>query len=161
MNSLREEITTHPFFIGMRPEHLAHLAKNAREATYRAGEVIFREREPASECFLIQSGRVALEAHEPGRTALIETLGENDILGWSWLFPPFEWHFQARAIEDAMVIVLDGAHLLVTAEADRDFGYELMKRMVQILIERLQAARRKLLSNNQKGAAASCARGLS
>jgi CRP-like cAMP-binding protein len=75
----------------------------------------------------------------------VQTLGAGDVLGWSWLFPPFAWHFQARAIEPASAVALSGASLLVNAERNHDFGYELMKRVAQVVIRRLQAARKQLL----------------
>jgi hypothetical protein len=68
------------------------------------------------------------------------------VLGWSWLFSPFVWHLQGRAIEPTIAVVLDGGHLLVVAERNHEFGYELMKRVSQVVIHRLQAARRQLLS---------------
>jgi hypothetical protein len=68
------------------------------------------------------------------------------VLGWSWLFPPFSWHFQARAIEPTTVISLNGAHLLVSAESNHEFGYELMKRVAQVVIRRLQITRKQLIA---------------
>src|SRR5678815_2436816 len=95
----------------------------------------------------IESGKIVLETHEPANgPTLVQTLGAGDALGWSWLFPPFIWHFQARAIEPARVFILSGAHLLVTAERNHDFGYELMKRVAQVVIRRLQATRKQLLA---------------
>ena len=79
-----------------------------------------------------------------GAKAVLFKVG--DVLGWSWLFPPFSWNFQARAIEPTSAIVLSGAHLLVTAEGNHDFGYELMKRVAQVVIHRLQATRKQLLA---------------
>jgi len=75
----------------------------------------------------------------------IQDLGPGDVLGWSWLFPPFVWHLQARALEPTGAVVLDGAHLLIAAERNGNFGYELMKRVAQVLIHRLQATRKQLL----------------
>jgi CRP/FNR family transcriptional regulator, cyclic AMP receptor protein len=156
MNALNETITKHPFFRGMPPEHLVLLSEGAREATLNAGEVLFREGEPANQFYLIESGTIALEAHQTAAGAtLIQKLGAGEVLGWSWLFPPFIWHFQARAVEPTRVVVLSGAHLLITAERNRDFGYELMKRLAQVVIHRLQATRKQLLaakgSNPEKG----------
>ena len=126
---------------------LAVLAEGAKAAAFKAGDVLFREGEPANQFFLIQSGKIALETHEPANgTMLVQTLGAGDVLGWSWLFPPFVWHFQARAIEPASVIILSGAHLLATAERRHDFGYELMKRVAQVVIRRLQTTRKQLLA---------------
>jgi CRP/FNR family cyclic AMP-dependent transcriptional regulator len=74
------------------------------------------------------------------------------MLGWSWLFPPFAWHFRARALEPTNAIVLNGAHLLIAAERKRDFGYELMKRVAQVVIHRLQATRKQLLDQQIESA---------
>ena len=146
MKTLNETITEHAIFHGMKPEHLAVLTEGAKTTEFKVGDVLFQEGEPANQFFLIESGKIALETHEPANgTVLVQTLGAGDVLGWSWLFPPFVWHLQARAIEPATVIVLSGAHLLVTAEGNHDFGYELMKRMAQVVIHRLQATRKQLL----------------
>ena len=147
MKTLNEAITNHPFFHGMKPEHLAVLSDGAKAVQFKAGDVLFREGEPANQFYLIGSGKIALEAHEPadGNT-LVQTLGAGDVLGWSWLFPPFVWHFQARAVEPTDAIVLSGARLLVAAERDHGFGYELMKRVVKVVIHRLQATRKQLLA---------------
>src|SRR5688572_2370429 len=117
MKTLNETIVKHPFFYGMKPEHLPCLTEGAKTVEFKAGDVLFREGEPANQFYLIESGKIALEAHQPANgTMLVQTLGAGDVLGWSWLFPPFAWHFQAQAIESANVIILSGAHLLATAE---------------------------------------------
>jgi CRP/FNR family transcriptional regulator, cyclic AMP receptor protein len=114
---------------------------------FNPGQVLFHEGDPANQFYLIESGRIALEAHEPADgTVLIETVGAGEVLGWSWLFPPFVWHFQARAVEPTKAVVLSGAHLLVAAERNHEFGYELMKRVAQVVIERLQFTRKRLLA---------------
>ena len=144
--SLESVIVSHPFFEGMKPEHLEVIAGGATEATFESDLILFREGEPANKFYLIQNGRIALEAHEPANvTVSVQELGAGDVLGWSWLFPPFVWHFQARALEPTGAVVLDGAHLMVAAERNGNFGYELMKRVAQVLIHRLQATRKQLL----------------
>ena len=150
-NSLEPVIVSHPFFEGMKPEHLEVITGCATEATFESNQILFREGEPANKFYLIQGGRVALEAHEPADgTVAVQELGAGEVLGWSWLFPPFVWHFQARALEPTEAVVLDGAHLLVAAERNGNFGYELMKRVAQVLIHRLQATRKQLLRQQVK-----------
>jgi CRP/FNR family cyclic AMP-dependent transcriptional regulator len=147
MNALNDAIIQHAFFRGMKPHHLNVLTTGARTAAFEAGDLLFREGQPANQFFLITSGRIALEMHEPtGTTLLVQTLGVGEVLGWSWLFPPFSWHLQARVLEPTSVIVLSGAHLLIVAESNHDFGYELMKRVAQVVICRLQATRKQLLA---------------
>jgi len=153
MKALNDAITGHEFFHGMKPAHLALLTEGATVAQFGANEMLFRAGEPAGTFHLIESGRIALEAHEPADgTTRVQTLGAGDVLGWSWLFPPFVWNLQARAIEPAQVIVLNGAHLLIAAERDHEFGYELMKRVAQVVIHRLQATRGRLLAEQIESA---------
>jgi CRP/FNR family cyclic AMP-dependent transcriptional regulator len=135
----------HPFLAGMNPKNREICLCGAKEKDFAAGEVIFREGEPANALYLIESGEVALEARSAGKTTLIETLKKGDVLGWSWLFPPFAWHFQARATQPTRTICCDGGHLLVRAEEDPNFGYDLMRRISQILVHRLQATRKQLV----------------
>lgn len=140
------EAVHHPLLAGLTPEHDALLLRNAREVEFASDEIIFHEGDPANRFYLIQSGRVALEARAAGRgTVLIQHIGAGDVLGWSWLFPPFAWHFQARATEPTRALACNGADLLVTCEENHDLGYELMKRVAQILIRRLQATRKQLV----------------
>ncbi len=142
---LKEQIINHPFLCTMSQENQELVTKNAKRVEYAPGEIIFRQGEPANRLFLIDSGRVNLEsAQGGGQSVRIQTLGEKEVIGWSWLFPPFSWHFTARAVEPTIVTVLDGGHLLVTAEENPSFGYDLMRRVAQIVIERLQTTRKQV-----------------
>ena len=135
----------HSLLDELEPHHLDELLKNAEEVEFTPGQVIFREGDPANRFYLIQSGKVVVEAPmRSGAPIQIEALVGGDVLGWSWLFPGFAWRFQARALEATRAIACDGGHLLVHSEEDHDFGYELMKRVAQVLIRRLQATRKQL-----------------
>jgi CRP/FNR family transcriptional regulator, cyclic AMP receptor protein len=148
MKTLREIITEHPFAHGMKPEHLEVLVECATEVQLKTDQLLFHEGEPANQFYLVESGRVAIEAHEPADgSALVQVIEAGDVVGWSWLFPPFSWHFQARALEPTRAIMLNGAHLLVTAERNPAFGYDLMKRVSKTVIHRLQAARKRILGH--------------
>jgi CRP-like cAMP-binding protein len=145
-NALHDRIADHPFFTGIKPDYLKIIVTGASEVAFKPGELIFLENEPANRLFLIESGKINVEAHQPGDgTVPIQTIGAGDVLGWSWLYPPFVWHFQAKALEATTAIVVDGAHLLVAAEKNHSFGFELMRRVAQVLICRLQGARKQLL----------------
>jgi CRP/FNR family transcriptional regulator, cyclic AMP receptor protein len=95
---------------------------------------------------VIRHGAVGLDIHVPAREPVtIETLHGGDLLGWSWLFPPYKWSFDGRAVEDTSAISLDGACLRGKCDDDHELGYELMKRFAQVIVERLQATRLRLL----------------
>lgn len=114
---------------------------------FNAGEIVFREGDPANRFYLIESGKIALESvvQDKGMTQ-IEVVEAGQALGWSWLFPPYSWHFTARALEPTDAIFLYATPLREECEYDHELGYELVKRMAQVMLERLQATRRQLLS---------------
>jgi CRP/FNR family cyclic AMP-dependent transcriptional regulator len=140
-------IAGHPFLRGMKPEHLRVLAGNAMRLELAPGELIFREGDPANRFYLLERGKVALEARQKEHPPeLIQELGPGDVLGWSWLFPPYYWHFDARALQRTTAIFFYGTRLREQCEESHDLGYELMKRMTAVVIQRLQAARKLLLA---------------
>jgi CRP-like cAMP-binding protein len=144
--SLERILGEHPFFGGMEEPYLQLFVDCASNVRFNAGEMIFREGEEANTFYLIRHGRVALETSAPQRgSVIIETLGEGNVLGWSWLVAPFRWRFDARAMEPIRAIALDGRCLRGRSEEDHDLGYELMKRCAQVMEQRLQAARLQLL----------------
>jgi CRP-like cAMP-binding protein len=135
-----------PVFEGLKPAQLKLIAGCASNVQFQEGDVLFREGEPADTFFVIRHGSVALEMYHPPRGAvLIETIEAGEILGWSWLFPPYRWHFDARALSPVRATAFDGACLRGKCTDDPAFGYELMSRFAQTLIERLQWTRLRLL----------------
>lgn len=148
MQTLESTIAELPFLAGLNSKHLQTLADNAMQSHFDTGELIFREGDPANRFYLIQRGQVALESSPKDRPAVrIQTIGAGDVLGWSWLFPPFYWHFDARALEPTSAIFFYGTRLREACESDHDLGYELMKRMAGVMLQRLQATRSQLLQH--------------
>jgi CRP-like cAMP-binding protein len=145
METLKPAILEHSFLRSLPPAYLEILIDCASNREFEPGEIIFREGEIADRFYLIRRGKVALESIIPPRGLLsVQELGSDEVLGWSWLFPPYVWHFQARAVEMTQAISFNGAHLLIACERNHEFGYDLMKRLTQILIRRLQATRKQL-----------------
>jgi len=146
MEGLEHILTEHPFFAGFSAEHSQLVAGCARNHRFNAGEYLFREGGPANEFFLIRHGRVALEIVSPGQTPIVfETLGEGQIVGASWLVPPYRWMSDARAVALTRAIGVDAACLRDKCETDHHLGYEMMKRFLPILVQRLDATRLQLL----------------
>lgn len=143
--ALSATISGHRLFRDLEPRYLALLAEVAMFKEFPAGEVIFREGDPANRFYLILEGEVALEsAQRDGAPVVLQTIGRDDVLGWSWLFPPYYWRFDARAVTPTKAIFFYGTWLRDSCERDHDFGYEMIKRMSAVMIERLQATRKKL-----------------
>ena len=133
-------------FRGMSQEALELLSGCGSNVRFSDGEVLLREGDEADVFYVIRHGRVSLEAFDPARGAVtIETIGDGEVLGWSWLFPPYRWHFDARAIGLVRATRFDAACLREKCEQDSSFGYDLMSRFAQVLIERLESTQLRLL----------------
>ena len=146
MDRLESLIVKHPFLSGLNPHFYHFFNECALLRRYEPGQEIFHEHGNAEHFYLIQSGKVALETFVPGRGMVtIQTLEPGEALGWSWLFPPRQWHFSASATEPAELIELDAAHLREKTEENRDFGNELISRVASVLLERLQGTREQLI----------------
>jgi CRP-like cAMP-binding protein len=139
-------LSAHPFFRDLAPAYLATLVGCAANTTFEAGEFVFREGGPADRFYVLRHGKVALEVFVPGRGAVtVETLEADDVLGWSWLFPPYTAHFDARALTLVRALALDGVCLRSKCEKDPALGYALLRRFALILVQRLDATRTQLL----------------
>ncbi len=147
METLKPILAAHPFFRDLEERHLDLIVGCASNVRFDAGEFIFRYGEEANHFYLIRGGMVALEMFVTGRGPVkVQTLDEGDVLGWSWLVPPYRWMFDAHATEMTRAIALDGKCLRNKCEQDHDLGYQLLKRFVTIVQERLDAARLQLLN---------------
>jgi len=134
------------FFKGLDPDALQLIAHCAAETCFDAGDFIYHQGEAADRFYLIRSGKVALEVFTPERGMItIQTVGEGDILGSSWLFPPYVWHYEAQALEFTRTMVFGAECLRAASEEYPQLGYELVKRFAHVLMQRLQAARMQLL----------------
>jgi CRP/FNR family cyclic AMP-dependent transcriptional regulator len=146
VEGLERIIRDHPFFAGLDEEFRRLVCGCARNVRFEAGQFLFREGEPANEFYLLRHGRVALEIAAPGRGAMtFLTLSEGEIVGVSWLIPPYRWTNDARALELTRAVGMDATCLRRKCEADHDLGYEMMKRFVPVLVQRLQATRLQVL----------------
>ena len=146
METLERILAEHTFFEGLEPEYLKLLVGCASNARFQAGAYLFREGEEASHFYLIRQGRVAVEIYAPQRPPIVvQTLEGGDILGWSWLIPPYHWRFDARVVELTRAIALDGKCLRSKCEENHDLGYAILKRFAHIVDQRLEATRMQLL----------------
>jgi CRP/FNR family transcriptional regulator, cyclic AMP receptor protein len=146
MKTMGDILREQPFFAGMAEAQLDLLAGCASNARFDAGTPIIREGQSADSFWLITHGRAAVEIFVPGRgPVVVHTIGAGDILGWSWLFPPHRWRYDAHAVELVRAIAVDGACLRGKAEADHDLGYELMRRFAAVVIDLLTATRLQLV----------------
>ncbi len=139
-------LTAHPFVRGMSPEHIARLDEATRYVSMPAKHRIFEEGGTADRFWLIEAGQVALDLHVPGHgPVIIETLGRGDVIGWSWLFPPFEWLLGAITMQPTQAFEINGRAVRSMCEADPVLGHEITRRLIVVVVRRLQATRIRLL----------------
>src|ERR1700676_1897882 len=140
-------VALHPFLAGMNRKQLAYLTDCAMAVQFKEREVIFGEGELANRFYLIETGTVILESNGGiSDPVIIDTIGAGDLLGWSWMFPPYTWHFTARAVTPTTAIFFYGTILREYCERDHSLGYELLKRMSAVMTRRMQSARHKMLA---------------
>lgn len=146
MRGLETIVLAHPFFAGFEAELGELVSGCARNLRFEPGQYLFREGDDANEFYLIRHGTVALEILPPGQPPVVfATEGQGDIVGTSWLVPPYRWRFDARAVELTRAIGIDAQCLRNKCEADHHLGYELMKRFLPAIVQQLDEARLQLL----------------
>lgn len=133
------------FFRGMREEQLAALAAGASAVVFPAGHRIFEDGGHAGSFWLIRSGHVVLDANMPGDVpAVVDSIGIGELIGWSWLLPPYRWAFGAVCVTEVEAIQFGAAAVRSACAADPALGYELTRRMLRVMARRLRSARTRL-----------------
>lgn len=145
-SSLQDVIVSHPFFKNLNSKHVHLLTDCAAVERFGPGQELFHEGQAADRFYIIQKGRVALETFVPrvGPTT-VQTIEAGGAVGWSWLYPPYQWQFSARAVDPVEAVVFGAASLRDKAEKHHKFGYDLLLRVGRVMLETLQSARRRLV----------------
>jgi len=146
MQTIEDIVRELPLFKGLTDAELELIAGCGSNVQFREGELLLRDGDEANAFYVLRHGNVALETFVAARGAVtIETLEPGEVVGWSWLFPPYRWHFDARALTLVRATSFDGACLRGKCDSDAQLGYDLMSRFAQVMIERLQWTRMRLL----------------
>jgi len=140
-----EMLADQPFLAGLSDRQLGLLAPLTSRSMFHAGNRIFHQGTPAEQFWLITDGRVYLDSEVPGyENVVLETLRPGAVLGWSWLYPPYRWHFGAVAVSTTHTLTFNGSLVRALCQRDPGLGYELTSRFLQVMGDRLQSARRRL-----------------
>lgn len=146
MKDITDIIKAHPFFKDFTDDEITFIASCAKNSVFQANELIAKEYQIADEFYLIRAGKVAvLSPIGHGKNKVIQTIGDGEILGWSWLFPPYQWLFEVQALETTRTLTFNGKCLREKLDNTPALGYKLMKRFAQLMVARLQATRLQLL----------------
>ncbi|HZE38334.1 MAG TPA: cyclic nucleotide-binding domain-containing protein [Stackebrandtia sp.] len=132
-------LTGFEFFSTLTDEELSLVGATGREVTYQAGQRLFHEGTHARGCWVIERGLVDID----DGTVVVDSLGPGDVIGWSWLLPPHLWHFGAVTVSDVSAVYLDTDRLSRFLDSEPELGYRFVKKVCEVLLRRLQAARRR------------------
>src|SRR6516165_11677884 len=150
-----EALANHPFLHGMSRDHLAVLAEAAADVMFPARHRLCEDGHNATHFWLLQSGQVALDLDVPGQGRMkVETIGMGELLGWSWLFPPYRWAFGAVAATTVEAFEFDAPAVRQACVADLGLGFELTRRLAHVVAKRLQATRVRLITTSGQPASA-------
>ncbi len=144
-----ESLPEHPLFQGMGKKNRQILAECSMRAVFEPGTRIVETGKPANCFYLVISGLITLETPGVYSPLRVQTIGAGDVLGWSWLFPPYCWHFNAMAEERTETLFFFGSRLMQECDRNHDFGYDFFRRMSRILVSRLQTTREKWIEAAQ------------
>jgi CRP/FNR family cyclic AMP-dependent transcriptional regulator len=146
MQTMEEVLGSHPFFAGLNAGAMRLIAGCASNVHFAEGEFLFEEGHEANQFWVIRRGRVAMQLESPGQGAIVtDTMDEGEVVGWSWLVPPYRFFADGRAVTPVSATALDGACLRGKCEADPELGYQLLKRVTSVMYQRLQSTRIRLL----------------
>lgn len=145
MKTIARYLPEHPFFAGLDQQAIELAAGCATNVHVRPGEFLFHEGDPADTFYVLRHGRISIQMRTPTAEVVLDAAHDGDVVGWSWLIPPYRWTFDARATEDTTAIAFDGLCLRGKCEADPALGYALLQRVVLVMSLRLHSARVRLL----------------
>lgn len=127
-------------------EYRDRLMPAAREVSFAAGTRLFDEGGRADRFWIVRTGRIELDMHVPGRrAAVIESVGHNELVGWSWLFGPRVWHMGAAATTPVRAWEFDAETVRSLCRQDPELGNAIGQWVGEVLAHRLRAARTRLL----------------
>ncbi len=148
---MEQRVAAHPFLQGMDAHQLSVLSQSAAPTEFEAGQIVFQAGDPANGFYLLESGRVVLEARQPdGSSVQVDVVAAGEPLGWSWIFEPYRWQFDARATEPTRALCFSGILLRQHRHEDLMLSHELFKRMCQVMVRRLQQARSMLVEQQKE-----------
>lgn len=145
VHTITESLAALPFFEGMPEEYLEFISGCASHAHFSEGEFLLLEGSEADHFFAIREGLAALEIEAANKTFTLQTVQEGNVVGWSWMIPPYTWHYDVRAITPVSAIRFNALCVRDKCDADPRFGYEVLRRFSRLVIQRLMVTRMLLI----------------
>jgi CRP/FNR family cyclic AMP-dependent transcriptional regulator len=146
MSSIHDRIREYSLFSALDAKYVKILDECASEVSMMRDQIVFRHGEQADHFYIIEGGRISLDIAVPGRGIIpVQTIHAGEVLGWSWIFQPYQWQFDARALEESIAISFDAERVRFAIDGDHEFGFQMMIRFSTVMMERLQATRLRLV----------------
>ena len=145
MTTLEAIVRAHPFLAELSDGEVRDLAGCAAYMRFGEDDLLFREGELANHFYLLCDGKIALEIPSSKGPVAVQTVEAGDVVGWSWLVPPYQSRFQGRAVEECRVLALDARCLRGKCEENGALGYKLLGKLVHVMAERLSGTRMRVL----------------
>jgi CRP-like cAMP-binding protein len=142
---MRELLASQPVLRGLEASDLDLIAGCARNDVVAAGTFLAHDDEPADRFFVVRAGLVGLQLPTATGALVLETLGAGELVGFSWIFPPYRWVCDVVAMESTRLVSIEAVCLRDKCDADPAFGYRMMTRFAEVVVGRLNAARLRLL----------------
>ena len=140
-------LSEHPLFRDLSQEYLTLLAGCAHNELFKPGEFVYRHGEDADHFYLIRRGTVALETSTVERGVVtIQTLSKDDLVGYSWLLPPYRYHNDAHALKWTLAVSINARCLRDKCDINHDLGYQLMRRFLPVIADRLKHAELQMMN---------------
>ena len=135
-------LAQHPFLHGLSEKFISYISVCARQKTFKLGDYLFRYQNLANQFFMLLEGSVLLLNNIPGKNMIpLETIVAPNIVGWSWMEPPYQWHFDAKAQSEIKCLSIQADNLRIRMLNDKEFGFEMYRRFFSVVVDRLQASR--------------------
>ena len=139
---IQKALANHAFFKRLDPQFAEKAAAYAKAVRFDESQYVFHRGEDANRFYLIQKGLITLGVDPKHHSQVdIQTVTDDEVLGWSWLIPPYIWQFDAHVTEPTTAIELDAVQLRKLFEVDHEMGYVFARRVLQVVSKRLQATR--------------------
>lgn len=146
MSDFKDIIKKNNFFKDLREDYIDLLSGCCFYLSSQPNQIIKHEGDDAENFYLIREGKIAIQIHSPEYGPItLQTLAVNDVVGWSWLFSDYKWHFDIVSLDITRLIGINGKCLREKCEKNHDLGYELIKKFSKLIIDRLQATTIQLL----------------
>lgn len=146
MKTIKDLISEQPFFQNFPPEFIETIAGCGKNVHLDAGAMMATEGQDADSFYVLRRGVARIQVHLPAQgTQTIQTVGANSIIGWSWLFPPYQWNYDVVVVDDVSAIAFDGRCLRQKCDDNPNLGYTMVKAFAAIMVDRLKATRLRCL----------------